>query len=98
MKAVEDEKRAKQDEEERVRAIARVAKAERESLKKEMRRRKKVLNCDIVSTAAVVCSIFSLLYFFFFFRFPPRLLLCFFRSLVGFCWSVSQLASHTGSY
>lgn len=43
IQAVEDEKRAKQEEEERVRAIARLAKAERESLKKEMRRRKKVM-------------------------------------------------------
>ena len=42
IQAVEDAKRLKQEEEERVRAIARLAKAERESLKKEMRRRKKV--------------------------------------------------------
>lgn len=42
LRAVEDVKRAKEEEEEKVRAKNRAAKAEREVLKKELRRRKKV--------------------------------------------------------
>lgn len=42
IQAVEDEKKAAKDEEDRLRAIAKVAKAGREAHKKEMRRRKKV--------------------------------------------------------
>lgn len=42
IQAVEDEKKALKDEEDRLRAIAKQAKAGREAHKKEMRRRKKV--------------------------------------------------------